>query len=261
MFFPVSKLLGPFADPSAILMALILAGAVAAIMRRRRLASILQGIAAALIVLLGVLPGGAWLIAPLESRFPANPALPDTVAGIVALGGTERVATSRGRGQPSLSDPAPIAALIELGRRYPDAKLVFTGGSGSREEPPLTEADVVRSFLDQVGSDGNRIIYEARSRNTRENAVFTRDLIHPKPGERWILVGEAISLPRAVGAFRAVGWDMIPFPAGYSTAGTPESLWPPDLVNGLKLASVAAHEWVGLAVYWALGYTSEIFPN
>lgn len=179
----------------------------------------------------------------------------------MALGGTERMATSSGRGQPTLDDPTPIAALIELGRRYPDAKLVFTGGSSSLKEQLFTESDVVRHFLDELGVDGNRIIYEAQSRNTRENAVFTRDLVQPKPGENWILVGQAISLPRAIGVFRAVGWDMIPYPAGYFTTGAPESIWPPDLAGGLKLASLAAHEWVGLVVYRLMGYTDEIYPG
>ena len=261
MFFTLSKVLGAFIDPSAVLMIAILTGAVAAIGRRRRLAYILQGVAVALVILLGLLPVGVWLVLPLESRFPAHPPLPKEIAGIVALGGTERLTASSRHGQPLLDDPTPIAALIELGRRYPDAKLVFTGGSNAPEERPLTESDIVRAFLADLGIPGERIIYEARSRNTRENAVFTRDLVRPKPGEQWILVGQAISLPRAVGSFRDIGWDVIPYPAGYYTAGASQRIWPPDLAAGLKLAALAEHEWVGLVVYRLMGYTNDIFPG
>ena len=261
MYFWAAKLLGALLDASIILIAVIVAGALATRARRWRLGLVLQSLAVFVVVLLAILPGGVWLALPLESRFPANPPLPADVIGIVALGGTERLSVSAARGAPSLSDPAPIAALIALGRRYPNAKLVFTGGSSASSKPSLTESEVVRAFLVELGIDGDRIIYEHRSRNTRENALFTRDLVHPKQGEHWILVGQAISLPRAIGSFRAVGWDIIPFPAGYFTADPRQGLSAPELAGGLTLASVAVHEWVGLLVYRLLGYTSEIFPG
>jgi hypothetical protein len=74
------------------------------------------------------------------------------------------------------------------------------------------------------------------------------------------LVGQAISLPRALGSFRAVGWDMIPYPAGYYSAGAPH-IWPPDLATGLKLAALAAHVWAALILYRLMGYTNDIFPG
>jgi uncharacterized SAM-binding protein YcdF (DUF218 family) len=260
MYFWAAKLGGALLDLAVVLVALITAGAIAMRARRWRLGLAFQGLAVSTIGVLGFLPGAVWLAAPLESRYPADPALPRDIAGIVALGGTERLTISAARGQPSLSDPSPIAALVALGRRYPNAKLVFTGGSAARK-PSLTESEVVRDFLAELGVDGERILYEDRSRNTRENAVLTYNLIRPKPGEHWILVAQAISLPRAIGAFRAVGWDMIPFPAGYLTAGLPTGLSAPDLAGGLTIASVAVHEWVGLLVYRFLGYSQEIFPR
>jgi uncharacterized SAM-binding protein YcdF (DUF218 family) len=230
-------------------------------LRRVRAAIVLQGVAASIAALLGVMPGGYWLTIPLETWFPANPALPEHVAGIIALGGTERVAQSEAWGQPTLSDPTPIAALISLGRRYPEAKLVFSGGGQSRPNGTLTEADVVRTFLDEIGIGGDRVIYEPRSRNTFENAAFSRDLIHPNAGDRWILVTQATSMPRAVAAFRHAGWDVIPFPAGYVTDREPGFLLSFRLRSGLSLASIALHEWGGLIVYRLMGYTDELFPR
>jgi uncharacterized SAM-binding protein YcdF (DUF218 family) len=261
MLIEILRLVGRVTDPSALLCLAILASAVALIARRRRLALMLQGAATAMVVLIGLLPGGVWLALPLETRFPVNPPLPDRVAGIVALGGTERLAQSEAWGQPTLSDPTPIAALLALGRRYPDAKMVFTGGSAPPYAGSLSESQIVREFLLEMGAAGDRIVYEPRSRNTLENALFTRDLVHPNPREVWILVGQAISLPRAVAVFRHTGWNVIPFPAGYITDGKTSVSGFLRLESGLSLSSSALHEWGGLLAYRLMGYTDDLFPR
>ena len=230
------------------------------LVRRWRHAVLLQSVAVAIILLFGVLPGGTWLALPLETRFQANPTLPAHVAGIIALGGTERVGTTATWGQPILSDPMPIVALVVLSHRYPDAKLMFSGG-GSHRHATLKEADVVRVYLTDMGFDANRIVYETQLRNTFQNGVFTYQLIRPKPNERWILVTQAISMPRAVAVFRHAGWDVIPFPAGYMTESKNPEFISLNILEGLHLAAVAIHEWVGLIAYRLMGYTDQIFPR
>ena len=261
MFFFFSKFFGGLADPAVLLSLAILAGAVATFMARRRLAAGLQILSAVLVLLLGILPCAEWLAIPLEDRFAANPALPDHVAGIITLGGTERVEQSAVRGEPILSDPAPIVALITLGRRYPAATLVFAGGIHARADERVSEATIVRDFLRELGAGDRPIIYEDHSRNTYENAKFSHDLIHPRAGERWILVCPAIGMPRAVGVFRRAGWDVIPYPAGYLTTGRGAAALSFDLLGGLSLASTAVHEWLGLIVYRLMGYTDALFPG
>ena len=248
-------------EPSVVFCILILASIAATVVQRRRLALILQGATLVIIMLVGILPGGAWLAAPLERRFPVDPPLPEHVAGVIALGGTERLAQSEAWGRPTFSDPAPIVALLALGRRYPDAKLVFTGGSTVSKPGSMTESEVVRKFLDEVGADSGRVIYEERSRNTLENALFTRDLVRPNSRDTWILIGQAISLPRAVAVFRHAGWNIIPFPAGFLTSGRPRILGALHFSAGLALTSMALHEWGGLVVYRLMGYTDELLPR
>ncbi|NJO56672.1 MAG: YdcF family protein, partial [Rhodospirillales bacterium] len=56
---------------------------------------------------------------------------------------------------------------------------------------------------------------ETRSRNTYENARFTREIIEPAPAETWLLVTSAYHMPRAIGVFHTVGWDVLPYPVDY----------------------------------------------
>jgi uncharacterized SAM-binding protein YcdF (DUF218 family) len=261
MIIEFLRVIGRIAEPAALVVLLLLAGIVAALFRRWREALLLQTTALAVIAFVSIFPGGVWLALPLEKRFAANPPLPDRVDGIIALGGTERVVQSAAWGQPIMSDATPIIALLTLGRRYPGAKLVFSGGMHPRNAASPTEADIVHDFIHALGLDDSRIIYEARSHNTSENALFSRDLVHPGAGEHWILITQAISMPRAVGVFRRAGWDVIPFPAGYLSNGNGLSVTPPDLVGELRLASLALHEWGGLLIYWLMGYTDELFPE
>jgi uncharacterized SAM-binding protein YcdF (DUF218 family) len=261
MTIELLRLLGRVAEPAALLIVFLLASIVAATLRRWRTALVLQVTALAMITLVGIFPGGVWLALPLEKRFAATPPLPDRVDGIIALGGTERVVQSAAWSQPIMSDATPIIALLALGRRYPDAKLVFSGGMHPRNAASPTEADIVHDFIRALNIDDSRIIYEARSQNTLENVLFSRDLVHPGAGERWIVITQAISMPRAVGVFRHAGWDVIPFPAGYLSNGNGRFSAPPDLLGELRLASIALHEWGGLIVYRFMGYTDVVFPE
>ena len=260
MFIAALRALSPFANLGILLAFITLGGLIALWMHRIRLAAYLQCGSAGLILVFGILPGAAWLALPLETRFQPRPDLPEHVAGVIVLGGTERVNASAGWDQPLLSDPTPFAALIDLSRRYPDAKLVFTGGSANRTGK-LTEADIVRAYLAQLGITSSRIIYEDRSRNTYENAVFSKRLLEPSPTEVWVLVTQAISMPRAVGTFEKSGWNVIPFPAGYMTSGPNPGFVSANIIGGFELGSVAVHEWIGLIMYWIMGYSSEVFPG
>lgn len=260
MLIETLRLLSRVTAPSTLLVILLLASAAAAMLGRWRLALLLQAVLLTMITLIGILPGGTWLALPLEQRFPGNPSLPSHVDGIIVLGGTERVSQSAAWGQPIFSDPMPVLALLMLGRQYPDAKLVFSGGAHPRNAPAPTEADIVRDFVRALSMDDGRILYEARSLNTLENALFSRDMVHPDGKQQWILITQAISMARAVAVFRHAGWNVIPFPAGYlsNRDGHSVSLNP---LGELRLASVALHEWGGLLAYRLMGYTDELLPQ
>lgn len=261
--FVLSKLYWLLLSPANLLFFVLLAGTVLLFTRRRRTGRWLIVLVTSVYLLAGILPAGTMLTAVLENRFPANPPLPDKVAGIVTLGGTVMQVISRDRGQPSLTDGSErLIEFIHLARKYPDAKLVFSGGSGSLTHPQLKETVVVKAVLKELGFDDSRVMYESRSRNTYENALYTRKLAKPKPGETWVLITSAMHMPRAMGCFREVGWkNLIAYPVDYSTTGRGGFELHFGPFGGLDRLETALHEWIGLTVYWILGRTNVYFPG
>ena len=66
---------------------------------------------------------------------------------------------------------------------------------------------------------------ERRSRNTQENAEFSKALVAPKEGERWLLVTSAFHMPRSVGLFRKAGFAVEPYPVDWRVSwgwGSPQ---------------------------------------
>ena len=168
---------------------------------------------------------------------------------------------SDSRGQPTITAGGPrLLAFAELANKYPDARLVFTGGSGDLLHQDLKEAPVVRAALLKLGFKVERVLFEDRSRNTYENAVFSKLLAKPQPGEKWLLVTSASHMPRAIATFRAQGWHTIAWPVGYWTDGKLLGNVAFDFVGGLAFLHFGLREWVGLAAYRASGRTEELFP-
>ena len=78
-----------------------------------------------------------------------------------------------------------------------------------------------------------RVTAEEQSRNTVENAVFSKLLAMPQAGERWRLVTSAFHMPRAMGTFRQAGFPVEAYPVDWRTRGTEDMLRPfPTLAYG-----------------------------
>jgi uncharacterized SAM-binding protein YcdF (DUF218 family) len=148
-----------------------------------------------------------------------------------------------------------------LAHRYPNARIIFSGGSGSLDPTAPPEAPFAVKEFEALGVAHERITAEEQSRNTIENAVFSWLLANPKPGERWLLVTSASHMPRAIAAFRAAGFPVEAYPVNWVTRGRPDTaeLFA-SFAGGLAMTDYAMHEWVGLAVYRITGRTSELFP-
>jgi uncharacterized SAM-binding protein YcdF (DUF218 family) len=262
-----SKLAWVVIQPSNLLLLLLIVASAALLLGWRRLGTWLLCGVTTVLVAITVLPIGTWLLLPIENRF-APPPLPDRVDGVVVLGGAVEEQISAPRGQTTLNDAGErVTALVELARRYPDARLVVSGGIGGLVAGAGHPARALEVFYRQQGLDVGRITFEERSRNTHENAVLTKKLVDPKPGERWLLVTSAYHMPRAVGVFRAAGWPVIAYPVDYRTSGSadplsmPGRVAEPNVAESLIQLDLALKSWAGLLAYRLLGRTGVLFPG
>lgn len=246
MFFILSKLFWLFFAPSHLALWVTIAGVTLLFLKRERAGRWCTATGAALFVAFGYLPTGFWLMRPIENRYP-HPPLPAHVDGILVLGGglSANVLVSRGEiGMPE--SESRLVGAFELSRRYPEARVVFSGGTPDAMAIPETVA--AQHVFDQMGLAPNRLTLENRSRNTWENFVFTKALVKPNPGEVWILCTSADHLPRAMGIARRVGWKMIPWATDYMTLRHGLTI-SSAFVDNLKRTDMAAHEWYGLLGY------------
>ena len=207
-------------------------------------------------------PLASLVLRPLEDRFP-RPALTGTPTGVIVLGGTIDEVITFARGSVALTDGAErLTEAVVLLRRFPDLRLVFTGGSGRLKPGPVTESDAARRFWTELGIPVERMSFEDRSRDTWENAVFTKEMLQPNPGETWLLVTSAAHMPRSVGIFRKLGFQVVPWPVDYHTTGTNADFsgWR-NASDSFQSLAIASHEWIGLIAYYLADKTSALFPG
>jgi uncharacterized SAM-binding protein YcdF (DUF218 family) len=260
--FIASKLFWLVAEPSNFFVLLLVLAALLLLTRWRRWGMRLVGFLAVLGVALMMLPFGAWLVIPLENRFPVPSPMPTHVDGIIVLGGAVSTVLTERRGQPTVNEHAErFLALADLARRYPEAKLVYSGGSASPFLPEYREADAARAVIAELGIDPARMTYERESRNTVENVRNSKALVNPKPGETWLLVTSGWHMPRSVGIFRRQGWTVIPYPVDYLTDGQMVKIKDPDFAEGLGLLHRGLKEWIGLVAYRLFDYSDSLFPG
>ena len=261
MFFVVSKVLAFFALPSNDMLVVGLIGL--ALMRTRFVCRGRRLVSASIILFLafGLLPLSKMLIAPLEERFPPWDASGGEPDGIVVLGGAIESAIAPMRPASALNEAAErITVIAELARKYQSARILYSGGDRS-VVPQGSEAQIAAALFETFGVLARRLMLEDQSRTTAENAAFSRRLVMPKPGERWLLVTSAYHMPRSIGAFRRAGFAVEAYPVDYRTTG-PADLWIPfdSIATGLRRTDLAVHEWTGLLAYWLTGRSSELFP-
>jgi uncharacterized SAM-binding protein YcdF (DUF218 family) len=233
MIYYGSKLFWLIAAPTSALVSIAAIAACWAVLHGPTYAAWLAAAAACGLVIAAFAPIGVALMVPLENRFGLS--LPDSQAapdGIIVLAGHS----------------AGSDALAALSQRFPNARLTFSGFKLS-----ATDSE---SLLARLGVDPGRVYMENRPRTTSEDAFYCAALLKPKPDERWLLVTSAVHMPRAVGCFRAAGFQVKPYPAGPSHPFVPFA--PSFALNHLDMA---AKEWIGLLAYRLMGKTNALFPG
>src|SRR5204863_5657990 len=180
----------------------------------------------------------------------------------VILGASIEADISAAHGTPVVrSAPDRIIAAAAVAHRFPNARVVFSGGSANLLSNDAREADFAGEVFEGLGIAKSRLIMERRSRNTLENAEFSKALVAPKEGERWLLVTSAFHMPRSVGLFRKAGFAVEPYPVDWRVGGRGDLLSFTNIAtDGLGRTDLAVREWVGLITYWATGKIDDLFP-
>lgn len=194
------------------------------------------------------------LIVPLEREYPV-PASDIRAQAAVVLAGTVDLARSSLERVEFYDRPERIIEGAKLVREGRARWLVISGGSGDPFLPEASEAEFLAAFARQLGVDPGAILLQKTSRTTHEDAQETARLLRERGIDRFFLVTSAFHLPRAVGCFRKVGLEPIPYPVDYRA--TPVRLTPMHYVPqvwALQLSTLAVHEYLGYAGYRVLGY-------
>ena len=264
MFFALSKTVGVLLLPTNFLLLLGAAGVVLLFTRFAARGRILVTASVVLLALFGATSLGNLMLYPLEARFPPWDAGRGAPDGIVVLGGPINPELSAERGVAVFGGAADrLVAAAALAHRYPDARLIYSGGNANLLAGDASkEADYAAAVFESLGIARQRLTMERRSRNTQENAEFSKALAAPKPGERWLLVTSAYHMPRAIGVFRSAGFAVEAYPADWRTGLAPGLLSSSVFASdGLGNADIAIREWMGLVAYRISGKTSELLPG
>ena len=263
MFFILSKTLGAMLLPTNFLIGVGVVGAVLLLTRFARVGRKLVITSVLLLVVCGLSPLGTLLLYPLEQRFPPWDSARGAPDGIIVLGASIEADLSAAHGTPVVRGaPDRIISAAALALRYPNARVVFSGGSANVISNDAREADFAGAIFESLGVAKSRLIMERASRNTVENAQFSKALVAPKDGERWLLVTSAFHMPRSVGLFRKAGFAVEPYPVDWRVGAAAICCrLQTSRPTGWGGRISAVREWMGLIAYWATGKIDDLLPG
>jgi len=251
------------ASPSQLLFLLLFLGALLLALGRERAGRSLVLFSGGALFVFGLLPTSHYLMAALEARFP-QPQLPARITGIILLAGSERPTASQATGEPQVGrNGGRHFTAQRLARDHPEARIIFSGGPRrvAGKGPLETQPAVAAALFRKSGLAPERIQFDEGSRDTCATPGNVRRMVHPRPGETWVVVTSAAHMPRTIACFRAAGWgDVIAQPADYRVTLGPWDSGSFQVAANLQVLDDAAHEWLGLAYYRLVGRTREWFP-
>lgn len=188
----------------------------------------------------------------LSSRLEHGLTIPARPRGdvIVLLGGgvNDRVPDLTGSGAPSEGMMPRMVTAIRLQRQL-DVPILVSGGTVYAGRS--AEAPVVRRFLLDLGVPPQKILIEDKSRDTVENARFSRAILQQHRFRQPLLVTSAFHMRRSQEAFRREGIATTPIPANFITAPGRTTIWA-DLLpeaGALHTSATALREYLGLLFY------------
>lgn len=225
-------------------------------LRRRQLAVLFLTLALGWLTLWSLPPVARMLQASLEQYYPAVAIEQIPVAEVIVVFGGVMEAGDASYPYPGLTNTADrawhAARLYHAGKA---PRILLSGGLSSSRRDGLTEAELMRLFLRDLGIPDEAMILETQSTNTRENALYCATILRDAGWSSAILVTSAMHMPRSWRSFKQAGIEAIPVGTDYQTQETKQTLarWLPS-AGSLGKSTDAIHEWIGIAVYQWRGW-------
>jgi uncharacterized SAM-binding protein YcdF (DUF218 family) len=262
LFFLVSKLAWGILSPINLIITLISLATILLWFNKQRVAKLLLTFCLIINLPLLFYPVSDGLIYPLENRFQKPNIMPSNIDGIIILGGGEELKISASWQHAEMGNGGDryLAAAV-LAQQYPDAPVIFSGGSSFLHFQGMEkEAHIADQLLTKHGIEQQRIIIESQSRNTYENFLLLKAILSDPDGQ-YLLITSAYHMPRAVGIARKQNIDVIAYPVDYRSTTAVHRQLDFDLFSHLEVLEPAWREWIGLLVYFITGKIDFIFPK
>ena len=148
---------------------------------------------------------------------------------------------------------------IELYHRGRVKQIMFTGGSGAISYPTHKEGTYVKKYLTTIHIPDSSIIIENESKNTFENAIFSKKILDSlKFSGSILLVTSATHMPRAMATFKKAGFTNVTPYLTNRMSGPRRFDWDHCFLpnpEALGALNILIHEWIGSLAYKIKGYS------
>ena len=174
--------------------------------------------------------------------------------GIIILGGTILAHKKMKRDWYHLGEAGErLIEGVALARKFPDAVLVYSGGNASVDLNGGVEANAFNTSLQRFSPLTNRIILETKSRNTWQNAIFTKEKISDVKQGTWLLVTSAYHMSRSVAVFTKAGIKVKAWPTDFRANAIRTPWLSIRSLTQLAKFRTFLHEVIGIVVYRLTG--------
>lgn len=150
-----------------------------------------------------------------------------------------------------------VTHAIQLYKAGEIQKIVISGGMGSFSKSQIREAPQLKEVMLMCNIPDQDIIIESQSRNTRQNAVFTSEILKTQfPDYHYLVITSAFHMRRSIACFEKVGLSVTGFSTDFKTGD-----YPPKFTSYIIPSPSAIYRWhllvkelIGMAAYKVMGY-------
>ncbi len=258
--FLFSKIVWLIAQPLSVAFLLAAIAALFGFLGWRRLSAFTALLDALLLFVILYTTAGTVALQALENRIAKPAGDPKEISCMIVLGGAFENEVTSVRGGVEFNQAADrFVEALRLALRYPQSRILVSGGDGSFSGTYEGEAAASQRFFAEFGIGRERMIEENRSRTTYENTINTAELLKADNLRDCLLITSAFHMPRSIALFEKAGIAVTPWPVDYRTNGRTVLRFDftQPALNAQQTAT-ALREWLGLFGYRLTGRIDRI---